>query len=355
MQPGIMAWLGSRSPALSLALLGILIGTSSADSGTPAKWQRLDFSGPVMATTFRIHLYTTDPEKAQTAVDAAFERAATLNGIFSDYEPGSELMQLCTSGKSPFPASAELFSLFQRSQEISAITDGAFDIACGHLTRLWRRTRNLKRLPPPDRLAAAIELTDWRSIQLDPATRGITLHRPKMLLDLGGIAKGRAADEMLAVLKKHGFPIASVQAGGDTVCGDPPPGEEGWQIALRTFSAPEENPADLPTIRLANAAVSTSGDLYQTVIVGGVSYSHIVSPKTGLGLTQRIACSVVAPDATTSDALATACCILGADAGRPIIESLRGVSAHWVGIEEKNPAQPWAATSTGFPDLRPAK
>ncbi|MCP5558223.1 MAG: FAD:protein FMN transferase [Verrucomicrobiaceae bacterium] len=304
-----------------------------------------------MATTFRIHLYATDPEKAKAAVDAAFERVAKLNGVFSDYEPGSELMQLCTSGKSPFPASADLFSIVQRAGEISTATAGAFDISCGHLTRLWRRTRNLKKLPPADRLTEAISLTNWQAIQLDPATRSITLTRPKMLLDLGGIAKGRAADEMLAVLRKHGFPIASVQAGGDTVCGDPPPGEKGWQVALRTFSSPEEDTAALPTIRLAHAAVSTSGDLYQTVVVAGVSYSHIVSPKTGLGLTNRIACSVVAPDATTSDALATACCIMGADQGHLVIEALPGVSAHWVGLEENSSAQPWTATSAGFPEL----
>jgi thiamine biosynthesis lipoprotein len=229
----------------------------------------------------------------------------------------------------PFQASEELFSLIARSCELSAATEGAFDITCGNLTRLWRRTRDQKKLPPPDRLQKAIAATDWRALKLDAANRRITFTRPGMLLDLGGIAKGRAADEALRLLReRHGIRQALVLAGGDVAAGDAPPGETGWEVKLRTF-AREAATDTLTAIRVANAGVSTSGDLYQSTEIDGTRYSHIISPSTGLGLTTRAACTVLAPDCTTSDALATAMCVLGREKGTRIAAMMPDITLRW--------------------------
>ena len=142
---------------------------------------------------------------------------------------------------------------------------------------------------------------------------------------LGGIAKGYAADACLRLLSEQGLERAVVQAGGDTAVGKPPPGKQGWEVKLRTFTRPGEDD-DLRVLTLADCAVSTSGDLYQFLEIEGVRYSHIVSPVTGLGLTDRIACSVIAADGSTSDALATAMCVLGPERGRALADKL-GVQA----------------------------
>lgn len=288
--------------------------------------ERFDFSAPLMGTTFRIALHAESREKATAAADAAFKRIAALNAVFSDYEPESELMKLCNAGPGEaFKASDALFDLIARSLEISRATDGAFDITSGNLTRLWRRTRRLHKLPPPDRLAQALQATDWHAVQLDATSKTITLMKPGMLLDLGGIAKGRSADEALRGLCDHGITRALVMAGGDIAIGDPPPGDDAWDIKLRQFTRPSAQ-EDLATVRLHNCAVSTSGDLYQFIEIEGVRYSHIVSPKTGLGLTARIACTVIAPDCTTSDALATAMCVMGKERGTTVAAGLPGVT-----------------------------
>jgi len=288
---------------------------------------RFDFSAPLMATTFRISLHAESKKEAEAAAEAAFTHMASLNAVFSDYEPNSELMRLCNTGANkPFTASPALFALVARSLEISRVTEGAFDITCGNLTRLWRRTKRVRKLPPADRLSKALAATDWRAVGLDARTHAITLTKPDMLLDLGGIAKGHAADEGLRILRARGITRALVMAGGDIAIGDPPPGEETWEIKLRTFSKPAPAAAEtMETARLKHCGVSTSGDLYQFMEIGGVRYSHIVSPKTGLGLTGRVACSVIAPDATTSDALATAMCVLGRESGEKIAAGLPGV------------------------------
>ena len=94
-------------------------------------------------------------------------------------------------------------------------------------------------------------------------------------------------------------------------------------MTLRTDSQHET------AIRLAGRCVSTSGDLYQFTEIGGTRYSHIISPKTGLGLTERVACSVIAPDCTMSDALATAMCVLGKVEGAKLAATLPGVEVRF--------------------------
>jgi thiamine biosynthesis lipoprotein len=155
--------------------------------------------------------------------------------------------------------------------------------------------------------------------------------KPGMLLDLGGIAKGYAADSVLKRLReRHHITRALVIAGGDIAIGDPPPGKEGWEIKLRTYIEPiGGGVAKLDTVLLKNTAVSTSGDLYQSITIEGKRYAHIISPKSGLGVTETVSCSVIARDGTTSDALATAMVVLGKEKGSEIAKRIPGITLKW--------------------------
>jgi len=286
---------------------------------------RFDFESVQMATKFHLSLHAENRAKADQAASDAFEHVAKLTGLFSDYEPNSELNRLNNAkANEPFKASPELVEVVQRSLEISQLTDGAFDITCGHLTRMWRSMKNRRQLPPADRLAAAKAAMDWQAVKIDANAGTVTLTKPGMLLDLGGIAKGYAADAVLKLLRdQHHLPRALVIAGGDIAIGDPPPGKEGWEIKLRS-SADSET-----TVILKNAAVSTSGDMYQAITISGIRYAHIISPSTGLGLTKTVSCSVIAPDCTTSDALATAMVVLGKQKGGEIAKKIPGITLRW--------------------------
>ena len=307
---------------------------SPLHSSAPAPLQRFDFSGPGMATTFRISCYAESQPQAEAAAEVCFKRIAELNHSFTDYDPTSELMRLCAPGTSyPVQVSPPLFEVLQRAVTLAQQTAGAFDPTCGHLSQLWRRTKRQGKLPPQTRLQSAITATDWHRIQLDPTTRSVTL-QTGTLLDLGGIAKGYAADECLRLLKQQGLSQAVVQAGGDTAVGDAPPGKPGWEIKLRTFTRAGDAD-ELTTVVLANRAVSTSGDLYQFIEIEGTRYSHILSLKTGLGLTTRIACSVIAPDCTTSDALATAMCVMGKAKGTALAQTLPDIEVRFAEPEQQ--------------------
>ena len=108
---------------------------------------------------------------------------------------------------------------------------------------------------------------------------------------------------------------ALVDAGGDLVLGDPPPDRGGWNIAIGG-----RKHSDLPVLTLSNCAVATSGDIEQSVEIEGKTYSHIVDPRTGIGLTNRIQSTIIAPNGTTADALASATCVLGSEESRLILQ-----------------------------------
>ena len=286
---------------------GISVGGSFRAEAAEPDVVRRDFSAPLMATSFRITTWAEAGSNWDSKIDAAFKIIARLNTVFSDYEPNSEISRLSRSGTSGMEVSGDLWKLLRRAREIAELTDGAFDFTCGHLSHLWRRAIRRGKLPPEDRLEEARHLTDWRQVEFDEASQTVRLCRPGMLLDVGGIAKGYAADAALKSLRESGLPCSLVTAGGDLAVGDPPPASSGWAVSLRTSDDGTSDTA----IEASGAGISTSGDLHQFVDLDGTRYSHIVSPKTGLGLSNRVACSVIAPDATTSDAMATACCVAG--------------------------------------------
>ena len=290
-----------------------------------------------MGSVFYITLYADDEAGAEKAASAAFARVDDLNQIASDYLPESELSHLNSSlANEPFQASADLFALIKRSLDVARLTDGAFDITSAYSVQLWRRAKRQHEMPTPARIAHAIAMTDWQALKLDEAARTVTKTKPDLKIDLGGIGKGYAANEALLVLKQHGITRAMVAGSGDLAIGDPPPGKAGWDVALRTFEKPEETD-NLTHLILHNCGCSTSGDLHQFVELNGQRYSHIINPKTGLGLTQRITCTVIAPSAAESDAFDTAMCIVGPKRGLEVMAAMPGFSARFVLLTERGP------------------
>jgi thiamine biosynthesis lipoprotein len=261
-----------------------------------------------MGTTVRIVFYASSPGQAEAGRAAAFAVMKDVDDRMSDYKPDSELSRLsAAAGKGPQPVSQELFDVLEASIHTAEVSDGTFDITIGPLVRLWRRSRKEGKLPAPEEIAAAKALVDYRQLRLDARARTAELLRPGMILDVGGIAKGYACDRGIAALKAVGITRALVDTGGGMALSDPPPDKPGWRIGMLGDES--------KILLLANCGVSTSGDTEQFVDIGGVRYSHIIDPATGLGLTNRAMATVIAKDGLTSDALDTPICILGPERG----------------------------------------
>ncbi len=227
-----------RARLLAILAVALLCGAEPALT-------RHTFTEPHMGTRFRIIVYAANPDAAGKAAKDAFARIASLNATMSDYDKTSELMRLCDkAGGPPEPVSKELFFVLCRAQEVSRQSSGAFDVTVGPVVKLWRTARKLRKLPDAEKLAAARALVDWRNVRLDKDKQTVQLLKAGMQLDLGGIAKGYAADEALAVLQKHGIDRALVAAGGDIAVSGPPAGADGWRIAIATLPG-EKDPGRL--------------------------------------------------------------------------------------------------------------
>ena len=267
-----------------------------------------------MGLPVRLVLHARDRQTAEPAARAACARIASLDQMMSDYRPDSEQRRLDSHAGTFVRVSPELVAVVTRALEISRASHGAFDPTVAPLVALWRESRATRQLPEPSRLAAARALVGWQHVEIDAGRSAVRLVRPGVRLDLGGVAKGYILQEALRTLRERGVTRALVAAGGDIVVGDAPPGRPGWEV-----EAPGADPAFVARAsRLTNAALATSGSSEQFVEINGLRYSHIVDPRTGLGVTTSRGARVIAKDAAVADALATALTILGDEDGKAL-------------------------------------
>jgi thiamine biosynthesis lipoprotein len=250
-----------------------------------------------MGTLVSITLYAASPEQAQRAFASAFDRIEALNAILSDYKSDSELSRVC---RSDAPLSPELSTVLLHSERLARKTDGAFDVTAKPVIDLWRVARDKRRLPMRDEVSTALRRSGYRKLEISSDGRHVRCLADGMQLDLGGIAKGYAADEALRILAQEGIGSALVAMSGDLVMSAAPPGRDGWRVRVQD-----------QVLSLANAAVSTSGDEFQFVEIDGVRYSHIIDPRTGMALRDVPTVSVIAPSGIQADSLATALSVVG--------------------------------------------
>lgn len=292
-------------------------GESHAPEQQPL--QRFEFLQIRMAVPVRITVYAADEPTANQATRAAYARFKELDRLLSHYDPDSELSQLCKQANvgEPQAVSRELLTVLIAAQRISRQTDGAFDVTVGPLMNLWRKSRRQGVLPSETALTEARQSVGFQHVRIDPEAKTVTFARDGVQLDLGGIAKGYAADEALRILTEYGLDHVLIDAGGDIVAGAPPPGKDHWRIGIAPLDSPDGSPNRF--LKLKHAAAATSGDAAQFVEIDGVRYSHILDPNTGLGLTTHSSVTVIAQDGITADAWASALSVLGGERG---VESL---------------------------------
>lgn len=293
-----------------VALLVISCVSSRVDTAAAPELNRYEFEQPEMGVPFRIVLYASSRNAAEGASSAAFQRIKQLNDIMTDYDSDSELSRLSqTSGQDKeVQVTPDLWNVLERAQELAERSQGAFDVTVGPYVNLWRFARRQGTLPDPARLAKARLAVGYTHMRLDKVHHTVKLMVPDMRLDLGGIAKGYAVDQALKVLVRLGIRSALVSGGGDLAVSDPPPEKEGWRIELPPLDVTNAPPARF--VLLDHAGLSTSGDLFQRLEANGRRYSHIIDPRTGMGLTDHSLVTVIAPDDFTADGLTKVASVL---------------------------------------------
>lgn len=286
-----------------LFLLPAVVANTSAQ-------QRYVFEHQQMGTLFRIVLYASSDSLAQTATQAAFAKIDALNASLSDYLNDSELSQLTQADSGSVRAVSDpLWEVLRRGQQMARHSQGAFDLTIGPLSRLWRRAFRRQTFPEWERIEAARQRVGYQHLKLQPEKQQVRLLRDSLRFDAGGIAKGYAVDQAMAVLQNHEIRCALVDGGGDLLAADPPPGMDGWRIQIESLSKADTLSDE--TVLLQNGALATSGDTYRYLEWQGKRYAHIIDPRTGLGVSHGALVSVYCPDCSTADALASAVSVVG--------------------------------------------
>lgn len=283
---------------------------------------RVTARGAAMGTVFTVRAYpgeSMDAAQTEKACTEALACAVHWEKVMSAMDAESSLAAFNAAESGVVvPVSPELKKVLLLALKYARLTDGAFDFTLGPCIRLWKKSRRRGVLPSREELECARRASGWEKLCV--GKRGALKKVPGMRVDLGGIGKGFAVDRMAELLKGKGVLSFFIDSTSDVLAGAPPPGEKGWRLRV------DAGHGEGRTLLLSHAAVSTSGNARQMVKIGGVEYSHVLDPHTGLGVTEGRQVSVQAPSAAMADALATAACVMSEEDFRSLAEGLPGVS-----------------------------
>ena len=276
----------------------------------------------LMGTEVVVKLHSQNQGEADSAFRAVFDEFERLEGMMSSYIPTSGVSKINRMASAvAVETDRELFELLEKSIYFSVLTEGAFDITFSSVGMLWDFRKGI--VPSPEAIQEIISRVNYKNIRLDKAKHTIRMTRKGMSIGLGGIGKGYAVDRAISILSDHGFHNAMVMAGGDTVIRGKK-GDEPWTVGLRD---PRHKDRILAVLPLEDIAISTSGDYERFFVLDGIRYHHILNPKTGYPARASTSVTILAPEASTSDPLATAIFVMGPTRGMELINRIQDVEA----------------------------
>ncbi|MBI4685102.1 MAG: FAD:protein FMN transferase [Nitrospirae bacterium] len=275
----------------------------------------------IMDTVVTITVVSDSSEKAETAIDRTFSEVEKLNKLLNFYSSLSEVSEINkNAGIKSVPVSPETIEVIEKAIHTAEKTYGAFDITIGPVMTLWDFHK--KVLPEDKSIKEKLSLVNYKGITIDKNRSSVYLQKKGMLIDLGGIAKGYAADKAVEVMKRNGIQAGLVSIAGDIKAFGLKPENKPWKIGIKNPRQKGKNNELIATIDLTDMAISTSGDYERYFITNGKRYHHILNPKTGYPAYGCQSVSILAPDGSVTDPLSTGIFILGTEKGLKLLEEL---------------------------------
>lgn len=276
----------------------------------------------LMDTRVEINAVSDSSEKAEKAIDKAFVEIEKLDTLLNFFSEKSELSEINkNAGIRSVKVSAETFDIFEKAVYAGKKTDGAFDLTIGPEIVLWDFYKKIK---PDDReIKKRLSLVNYRNINMDKKGRTIYLKKKGMSVDLGGIAKGYAADKASEVLKASGIKAGLVAIAGDIKAFGMKPDGRPWKVGIRNPRQKDKNDELIATIELVDSAISTSGDYERYFIVDGERYHHILNPKTGYPAALSQTAVIIANDGYITDSFSTGIFIMGHEKGLRLLDEMK--------------------------------
>ncbi len=312
-----------RAPlAAAIVIIVAILAASCSSDAAPATRERF-----VLGTVCRISVYGADKPRA---VAEAFARLADVEARMSANSEDSEIARVsAAAGGSPVAVSADSLEVLLAGLDFARRTGGAFDPTVGPLVKLWGIGTDAARVPSAEEIRAALDLVDYRDVEVDEGRREVFLKRKGMALDLGAIAKGYAANEAVAILRKGGAKRAIIDLGGNIYAvGSKGPGKP-FRIGIQD---PErKRNSYLGVMPAEDLSLVTSGPYERFFMQDGKRYHHILDARTGYPAESGLVSStVICADSMLADCLSTSTFILGLEGGKALVESVPGASAIFV-------------------------
>ena len=276
---------------------------------------KLDFRS--MSTRCHVECHGVSVEQARAFHCEVVNWTAEFEARYSRFVPNSLIGRInAAAGSHWVEIDAVTDRLFNLCQELFFFTRGSFDPTALPLIRLWNWKQHPQTIPEDKAIAAARELVGWNKIMRRPG--GIFLPREGMALDLGGIGKEYAVDQVINLAIQHGIANVLVDFGQDVRVRGHAPGKKFWWIGLDDANSPGKCWAG---VAVTDHGVATSGDYLRHFTFNGQRYGHILDPRSGYpALNDCRAVSIIAPSCTIAGLLATSICILGPKEGMQLVE-----------------------------------
>jgi len=276
-----------------------------------------------MDTLVTISLYDRDETHSQQVMEAGFHELEKVEGAMDAYREGSEVWEVNrASGDSSVPVRKELFGLLSRSLRFSLLTRGAFDPTVGPLEEAWGFPSGQYQVPDREEIGGLLSLVDYEMVRADSLHQRVFLPLKGEEIDLGGVAKGYAADRAAEVMERMGVLGGIVNAGGDIRLWGRKPKGGLWRVAIRH---PREQGEFIGYLNLSSQGIATSGDYERCFFQKGRRYHHILDPATGYPSDSAVSVTVIAPSTEEADLLATGAFVMGPRRGGKLLETLPGV------------------------------
>jgi len=279
-----------------------------------------------MACVYAIEAYGSDAKALPVILDEALDEVDRIDRLMSHYKADSALSLINRdAARGPVKADPELFDFIAEAMRYERDSDGAFDITVGPLMKAWGFYRDEGRVPTDDELADARRRVGGARVVLNADEKTIAFDRPGVELDLGGIAKGYAVDRVVHLLQQRQIAAALISAGGSTIYGlGAPPGREAWDVEIQD---PIDSRKTALTVQLRDRALSVAGSSEKSFDTGGVTYSHIMDPRTGKPVQGVLSVAVLTSSGTAGDALDNALFVLGLEDSRAYLHKLPDTEA----------------------------
>jgi len=312
-----------------LFLLFAIILTFNSCQNSTSKY--IYNKGFIYGTVYSIIYESPEGKDFQEEITEKF-REYTM--IFSTYEKESTISKI--NNNEPVQMSKEFITCYNRSMEISEITNGAFDITAGPMVNAWGFGPEKKKKMSQEKVDSLIAITGYNKIRL--VDGAIIKQDPDMKLDMSAISKGYTSDLIAGFLIEKGCKNYMVEIGGEVVARGKNEKGKTWTIGI---SKPDEdlmisNSELQAKIMLPDHALATSGNYRNFYEEDGKKYAHTIDPKTGYPVQHSLLSStVLANDCMTADAFATAFMVLGLESGIEIARSIPEIEVFFIYADEK--------------------